>query len=147
MVKKLDAEKIIDLAFHPVRRRPNTGNTFDSLISAHGNFQTHSFVRANRIEIVNNLELPLESQREMHTGDIAKIVKGRGGILSQKVADWQNPRAFNADRELTQKLSRLNHGAVEFRPQFLDQRMTRRIDRLGTLLFLFHWSFRRSGGA
>src|SRR5439155_20634844 len=55
MIVKDDTEEIVDLTLQPISDRPDAGHAFNPLI-LRVDFQTHTLVFRNRIQVVNDFE-------------------------------------------------------------------------------------------
>src|SRR5215218_7338245 len=107
MTSERDTKQIVDLAFQPIRCRPNSGDTPDARAVVCVDFQTDAVIQINREQVVHNLERPRAALGIVNTRDVRKIIEARLFILFEKLADLHDPFTIHTHGELTEKLERI----------------------------------------
>src|SRR6266571_5241394 len=137
MIAKDHAEQIVNFALKPISGGPDARHTFNA-VTAGRDLQTYPLVFRDRVQVVNDLERSFSFVGIMNAGEIGKIVKRRLRIILQRVANFGDTRAPDANGELTEKFARFDYRVAELPFQTLHERMIRSIDRLGPFfLFLY----------
>src|SRR5215213_479913 len=142
MVVETYTKQVEDLAFQPVRRGPNAGDTINTVSGS--DFQSYSLVGSDRKQVVDDLKRR-RGARPVYTRQIREIIEARFAITLEKTTELNNACAIDVNRKLTDKLNRIANRVTKFCFQFFDERMIAGIGRFRTfVLFLNRW-FRSVG--
>src|ERR1051325_2521172 len=84
-----DAEEVVSLPLHPVRRGPYGRDALDPFV-ARARLQSHALVLRSRVEVVDDLEGLLFALGPVYAGQVAQVVERSLGVVAKRAANFSD---------------------------------------------------------
>ena len=115
MIHDVDAELIVDLAFQPVRRRPQRRHRLDGILLADPHLDAQAMTKPRRVQAVDHVE-PLLARRPVGGGHVRAVVERRSRVVLQEPHDVEQAIRGDDDRPVSDPERNLLHRARDAVP-------------------------------